>query len=678
MKIDVFNTTHEEAEKRIEKLRRILRHHSYVYYMLNKTEISDYDYDKLFQELLALERKFPDLVTPDSPSQRVGVTPLKKFVTVYHKVPMLSLGNAFDERDLINFDRRMKKEASTDTVEYVTELKMDGLAVSLRYEKGILIRGATRGDGIRGEDVTQNVKTIRNIPLKLFGDEIPDVVEVRGEVIMYKKDFEELNKERERKGVSLFANPRNASAGSLRQLNSHITARRKLHMIAYSIGEVAGKKFKKHFEILKFLEKIGFRISPEAAVCPDISEAIKRCKYYMAQRDQYPFGADGVVIKVNDLSLQQKLGATSHEPRWAIAFKFPPEEAETVVKNIIVQVGRTGKLTPVAIFNPVGLEGSIVSRATLHNEDQIKKLDLKISDHVIVRKAGSVIPEVVRVIKEKRNGKEIPFEMPDRCPVCGGPTVRLPGEAATRCINVACPAQVKERIVHFVSREAMDIDSLGEKIIYQMVDNGLIKDYTDLYYLKKEDLLKLERMGEKLAEKIINNIQGSKNRPLKNLIYALGIFQVGKHTAELLVNRFTNIDDLMNASEEEIAVIDGIGSVTAKSIKDFFLLEQNRRIIERLRRAGVKMKKGEQTVEKNLPLKEEKFVFTGSLDSMSRIEAKEIVRNLGAETSDTVSKKTTFVVAGKEPGSKYEKAQKLGIKIINEEEFLELLRRCKK
>ena len=675
MKIDVSNVTHEEAKKRLEELRKKLHHHSYLYYVLNKPEISDYEYDRMFQELLALEQKFPDLVTPDSPSQRVGAEPAKEFKTVYHKIPMLSLGNAFDDDDLRAFDKRVKREAGVEQIEYVTELKMDGLAVSIRYEKGILVQGATRGDGVRGEDVTANVRTIRNIPLKLFGDEIPEVIEVRGEVIMYKKDFEELNKEREAKGEPLFANPRNAAAGSLRQLDPKITAQRKLHMIAYGIGEVVGKEFKKHFEILQFLQKIGFRISPEAAVCPDIEEAIRRCKYYTEHRNEYPFGADGVVIKVNDLKLQEKLGATSHEPRWAIAFKFPPEEAETVVRDIIVQVGRTGKLTPVAIFDPIELEGSVVSRATLHNEDQVKRLDIRIGDHIIVRKAGSVIPEVVRVVKEKRTGKEIPFKMPDRCPVCGGPVVRLPGEAATRCINASCPAQVKERIVHFVSREAMDIDSIGEKLINQMVDKGLIKDYADLYYLKKDDLLKLERMGPTLADKIIKNIQNSKNRPLANLIYALGIFQVGKHTAELLTKKYHSLDEIMNASEEELAQIEGIGPITAKSIKDFFSSELNKKVIEKLKKAGVKTEEEVKTENENLPLANEKIVFTGALKSMSRSKAKELVRELGAETPDTVSKKTTLVVVGEGPGSKFDKAQKLGIKTIGEEEFLELLRR---
>ncbi len=677
MKIDVSRVTREEAKKRLAELRKELHRHSYLYYVLNKPEISDYEYDRMFQELLALEAKFPDLVTPDSPSQRVGAEPAKEFKTVYHKIPMLSLGNAFDDNDLIAFDKRVKREVNVDSVEYVTELKMDGLAVSVRYENGILTLGATRGDGIRGEDVTANVRTIRNVPLKLFGDDIPEVIEVRGEVIMFKKDFEELNKERASKGEPLFANPRNAAAGSLRQLDPKITAQRKLHMIAYGIGEVIGKTFEKHFEILKYLEKIGFKISPEAAVCPDIEEAIRRCKYYTAHRNEYPFAADGVVIKVNDLKLQEKLGATSHEPRWAIAFKFPPEEAETIVRDIIVQVGRTGKLTPVAIFDPVELEGSVVSRATLHNEDQIKRLDIRIGDHIIVRKAGSVIPEVVKVLKEKRTGKEKPFTMPDRCPVCGGPVVRLPGEAATRCINASCPAQVKERIVHFVSREAMDIDSLGEKIINQLVEKGLIKDYADLYYLKKEDLLKLDRMGPILADKIIRNIQNSKNRPLANLIYALGIFQVGKHTAELLAKKFHSIDALMNATEEEIASIEGIGPITAKSIKDFFASEQNKKVIEKLKAAGVNMESKEETKEENLPLKGYKIVFTGALKSMTRSEAKELVKKLGAETPDSVSKKTTLVVVGEDPGSKYEKALKLGIKTITEEEFLKMIGRLK-
>ncbi len=671
MKIDVSNVTYEQAKKRLKELRHLLHYHSYLYYVLNKPKISDYEYDRLFQELLALEKKFPSLITPDSPSQRVGAPPLKTFKTVHHRIPMLSLGNAFDDTDLMNFDKRVKRELSIPTVEYVTELKMDGLAVSIRYENGILVQGATRGDGTTGEDVTLNVRTIRNVPLKLFGDDIPPLIEVRGEVIMYKKDFEELNKERERKGESLFANPRNASAGSLRQLDSHITAERKLHMIAYGIGEVQGKMFKTQFEILQYLKKIGFRISPEAAICPDIEEVIKRCKYYTAHRNDYPFGADGVVVKVNSIELQNKLGATSHEPRWAIAYKFPPEEAETVVRDIIVQVGRTGTVTPVAIFEPVELEGSTVSRATLHNEDQVKKLDIRINDHIIVRKAGSVIPEVVRVLKEKRTGKEIPFEMPKRCPVCGGPLVRLPGEVAVRCINASCPAQVKERIIHFASRDAMDIDALGEKIINSLVDMKIISDYADLYYLKKEDLLKLERMGDKLATKIIKNIQESKNRKLANLIYALGIFQVGKYTSELLANKFKSIDAIRNASEEEIAEIEGIGPITAKSIRNFFSSEQNIKVIEKLRKAGVKME--EKIEKKGMPLKGEKFVFTGSLKDFTRSEAEELVKELGAEATETVTKKTTIVVVGEKPGKKYEKAKKLGIKIINEEEFKKLI-----
>jgi len=674
MKIDTSKVSYKEAKNRLKELRDVLHYHNYLYYALNKPEISDYKYDQLFQELIALEKKFPSLISPDSPSQRVGVAPLKEFKTVYHGIPMLSLSNAFNENDLINFDKRVKRGSNETTIQYITELKMDGLAVSVRYEKGILMEGATRGDGIKGEDVTLNVKTIKNVPLRLFGNNILPTIEVRGEVIMYKNDFEELNKTRKENGESIFANPRNASAGSLRQLDSHITAQRKLHMIAYGIGKVEGKEFKTHFEILKYLQKIGFRISPEAAICPNIDEAIKLCKYYTEHRNDYPFEADGVVIKINDIALQQKLGATSHEPRWAIAYKFPPEEAETVIRDINVHVGRTGTLTPVALFDPVELEGSTVSRATLHNEDQVKRLDARVGDHIIVQKAGSVIPEVLRVLKEKRTGKEIPFKMPNKCPVCGGPVKRFAGKSATRCINAACPAQVKERIIHFVSRNAMDIDALGDKIINQMVEKKIISDYADLYYLKKEDFLKLGRMGDRLADKILKNIQESKNRDLASLIYALGIFQVGKYTSELITKKIRSIHALKTASEEEILEIEGIGPVTARSIKEFFSSKQNIEVIDKLRKAGIKMEK-EVEEEKNLPLKGEKFVFTGSLKNFTRSRAQEIIEKLGAEAMNSVTKKTTIVVVGDKPGSKYKKAKKLGIKIMNEEKFKKLIAR---
>jgi len=674
MKIDVSLLTHEDAEKRLKDLRNLINYHNYRYYVLDSPEISDFEYDKLFEELLEIEKKFPDLITVDSPSQKVGSEPLAEFKTVEYRIPMLSLGKTFNKEDLINFDKRVKKESGVDNIEYVTELKMDGLAISIRYENGMLVQGATRGDGVKGEEVTPNVRTVKNVPLKLIGDDVPEVAEVRGEVIMHKKDFEELNKEREKNDEPLFANPRNASAGSIRQLDSKITAQRKLQMIAYGIGEISGKEFNAQLEILQYLTKIGFRVSPEYALCKNIGEVIKRCEYHSLKRSVYPFEVDGVVAKINDIKLQKKLGATSHEPRWAIAYKFPAEERETVVRDIIVNVGRTGALTPVAIFDPVELEGSTVSRATLHNEDQIKMLDIRVGDHIIARKAGSVIPEVVRVIPEKRTGNEKPFLMPDKCPVCGGPAVRLEGEAATRCINASCPAQVKERIIHFVSREAMDIESIGEKLIKQMVDKGIIKDYADLYYLKKEDMMKLERMGDILADKILRNIQDSKTRPLSNLVFALGIFQVGKRTAELLVEKFKSIDELANAPLEDILKVEGVGPVTAQSIKDFFDAKENIKIIDKLKKAGVKTS---ARLEKKAegPLKGFVFVFTGTLKEFTRGEAEKIVESFGGEAASSVSKRVKYVVIGEDPGSKLDKARALGIKVIDEEEFKKLIGR---
>lgn len=674
MEIDVSHLTHEEAEKRLKELKDLINYHNYRYYVLDSPEISDFEYDKLFDELLAIEKKFPDLVTEDSPSKKVGGEPFAEFKTIEYKIPMLSLGKTFDKEDLINFDRRVKRESGVDKIGYVTELKMDGLAISIRYEKGMLVLGATRGDGIKGEEVTSNVKTIKNVPLKLMRDDIPEVIEVRGEVIIYKKDFEDLNRQRDKNGEPLFANPRNASAGSIRQLDSKITAQRKLHMIAYGVGELSGKEFKTQLEIIEYLIKIGFSVSSEYALCENIDEVVRMCEYYSRRRTDYPFEADGVVAKINDIDIQKKLGATSHEPRWAIAYKFPAEEKETIVRDIIVNIGRTGALTPVAIFDPVNLEGSTVSRATLHNEDQVKMLDIRVGDYIIVRKAGSVIPEVVRVIPEKRTGNEKPFKMPDKCPVCGGPAVRLEGEAVTRCINASCPAQLKERIIHFVSREAMDIESIGQKLVEQMVDKDIVKDFADLYYLKKEDMMKLERMGDILAEKILRNIQDSKTKPLANLLFALGIFQVGKRTAELLVEKFKSIDELANATIEDVLGVEGVGPVTAQSIKDFFSAKENISIIEKLKKARVKTSALPEEKAEG-PLKGLVFVFTGILKEVTRGDAKKIVESLGGEAAEAVSRRVNYVVVGEDPGSKLDKARALGIKTINEEEFKKLIGR---
>lgn len=674
MEFDLSHLTQKDAERRLKELRDIINHHNYRYYILDSPEITDVEYDRLFDELLAIENKFPDLATEDSPSRKVGEAPLTEFKTVIHSIPMLSLGKTFNEEDFLAFDKRVKRESGLETIEYVTELKMDGLAISIRYENGILVQGTTRGDGVRGEDVTPNVRTVKNIPLKLMGKDLPDIVEVRGEVIMYKKDFEELNRGREENGEPLFANPRNASAGSMRQLDSKITSGRKLHMIAYGIGEILGMEINSHFDTLNFLTKIGFTVSPGFMLCKDIEEVIQRCKYYSEHRYDYPFEADGVVAKINDVSIQKSLGATSHEPRWAIAYKFAAEEKETIVREIIVNVGRTGTLTPVAIFDPVELEGSTVSRATLHNEDQVKILGIRVGDHIIARKAGSVIPEVVRVIPEKRTGNEILFTMPDRCPVCGAPAVRVEGEAVTRCINASCPAQVRERIIHFVSRDAMDIESIGQKLVEQLVEKDIINDYADLYFLTKEDLMKLERMGDILADKILKNIEESKKRPLSNLLFALGIFQVGKRTAELLTDKFKSIEDLANADTDKILEVEGIGPVTAQSIKDFFDAKENISIIEKLKKAGVKT--SEQLGEKAEGyLKGMTFVFTGTLSEFTRGKAEKIIQRLGGEAASSVSKRVDYVVAGNEPGSKVDRAKSLNIKIINEEEFKKLIGR---
>ncbi len=672
MGIDVSHLSKEEAQKRLKELRDLINYHNYRYYVLDSPEITDREYDMLFQELLAIEKRFPDLITPDSPSQKVGAPPLKEFREIIHEIPMLSLSNAFDENDLKEFDKRVNRDAQVDEVEYETELKMDGLAISIRYENGILVSGATRGDGIRGEDVTPNVKTVRGVPLRLMIDNAPPLIEVRGEVIMFKKDFEKLNKERIEVGLPPFANARNAAAGSIRQLDSTITAQRKLHMIAYGVGAVSGIDFKTQFEMLQYLNKIGFRVSPETKVFSNIEGVIEECKRLTSIRNSFPFGADGVVVKVNDMDLQRRLGATSHEPRWAIAFKFPAEEAETVIRDIIFSVGRTGVITPVAIFDPVEIDGSMVSRASLHNEDIAKALGVRVGDHVIVHKAGSVIPEVVRVVKEKRSGKEIPFKMVDRCPVCGSKVVRAEGFAATVCVNVRCPAQVKERIIHFVSRDAMDIESLGEKLISAMVEKGLIADYADLYFLKKEDLMKLERMGDVLASKILKNIEESKSRPLSNLINALGIANVGKRTAEILASHFKTLDALMNASVEDLTQVEGIGPITAKSIFDFFASPENKKVIEKLKNAGVNMKNVLEE-KKEGPLENKVFVFTGTLESFTRSEAEHLVESLGGTSTNSVSKKVDYLVVGKDPGSKLDKAKALGIKIINEEEFKKLI-----
>ena len=664
--------TKEEARRRIEELRELIRYHNYRYYVLDSPEISDAEYDRLFRELQELEEKFPEFVTPDSPTQRVGAQPAEEFGTVPHTIPMLSLDNAMDEEEVREFDERVKRFLGTDEdIEYVAEPKLDGLGVELVYERGRLVVGSTRGDGFVGEDVTQNLRTIRAVPLVLLGDP-PERLEVRGEVIMHIEDFRELNRRRAEEGEPPFANPRNAAAGSVRQLDPRITASRPLDIFFYGVGQVVGREFSTHWEVLQALRSWGLRTNPLNRLCRNVDEAVDYYRELLKIREELPYEADGVVIKVNRLDLQRRLGEKARSPRWAIAYKFPPRQATTVIKDIVVQVGRTGVLTPVAIMEPVHVGGVEVKRATLHNQDEIDKKDVRIGDTVIVQRAGDVIPEVVAVVKERRTGKERPFRMPERCPVCGAKVVRLPDEAAHRCTNSACPAQVKERIRYFASKNAMDIDGLGVKLVSQLVEKGLVKDVGDLYSLTKEQLASLDRMAEKSADNLLRALEDSKGKDPARVLCALGIKHVGEHVARVLIDHFRSIDGLASASAEELESVPGIGPEVAGSVADFFSHEENRKILEKLRRAGLRFEV-EGEVEK--PLSGKKFVFTGALSSMARSEAEELVRSLGGEASGSVSGRTDYVVVGENPGSKLERARRLGVRTITEQEFLKMVGR---
>ncbi len=549
----------------IEKLRKEIHHHDYLYYVLDKPEISDVAYDKLFRELQNLERESPGLITPDSPTQRVGGAPLKSFKTYKHKRPLRSLDNAMNEEELLDFDRRVREGLGKSKVDYVCELKMDGLAVSLVYKKGKFEVGSTRGDGVNGEDITQNLKTVRSIPLTI---DKPEDLEARGEVYLPYDDFVKLNAEREDAGESRFANPRNAAAGSMRQLDSKITATRPLDVFLYYAE--THPKLKSHFETLDHIKKLGFKINPNTKLCHGIEEVKKYIKHWEASREKIKYEIDGIVVKVNDLAAQEKLGATSRAPRWAIAFKYPPMQAMSVIQDIKVQVGRTGAITPVAYLKPVHLAGVTVKRATLHNEDEIKRKGIKIHDHVVVQRAGEVIPEVVKVVKEKRTGKEKEFHMPKKCPVCGGELYRPEGEAITRCINARCPAQVKGHIRQFCMRDAMDIEHIGPAVVEQLVEKKLIKDVADLYILEKKDLQKLERFADKSAQNVVDSIQGSKDRPHDRLLYALGIRMVGRTVAALIAQHYDSLEELFDIKAEKLTKIAGIGPKVAASAEHFF------------------------------------------------------------------------------------------------------------
>jgi len=666
----------KEIRERVQRLRKEIEYHNYRYYVLNDPVISDPEYDALMRELEELERQYPELITPNSPTQRVGAPPLEEFGTVEHTIPMLSLANAFNEEEVLEFDRRVKRFLGTDQdVEYTAEPKMDGVAVEVVYERGELVVGSTRGDGYRGEDITQNIRTIRTIPLFLMEDKepVPERLAVRGEVYMEIEDFKRLNREREERGEAPFANPRNAAAGSLRQLDPSITARRPLNIFFYGIGEVVGREFESQWEVLQTLPKWGLRVNPLVELCPDIQRAVQYYRRILDLKDELPYEMDGVVLKVNSFEVQRRLGEVSRSPRWAVAFKFPAEEATTRVLDIVVQVGRTGVLTPVALLEPVQVGGVEVKRATLHNMDEIERKDVRVGDTVLVHRAGEVIPEIIKVMKEKRTGKERKFQMPDRCPVCGSQVVRFPGEVAYRCIGISCPAQLKGRIRHFASRRAMDIDGLGEKLIDQLVEKGLVKDLADIYYLRKEQLVDLERMAEKSAQNLLDAIEKSKDTTLARFLYALGIRHVGEHLAQVLAEHLGSLERFFTVDRDELLQIPEVGPEVAESVVRFFKDEGNRRVIEKMLRAGVRVEEPTEAAEVARPLEGKVFVFTGALEGITREDAKRLVEQLGGRTASSVSRRVDYVVVGKDAGSKYDRARELGLTIIDEEEFKRLV-----
>ena len=663
-----------KAKKKIEELRKRIRRHNYLYYVENNPEITDRDFDRLYRELLELEKEFPELATPDSPTRRVGGEPLAEFKPYRHEVPMLSMDNTYSEDDLREFEKRNQRFMPGAEFTYTVELKIDGVSVALIYEKGCLVVGATRGDGVTGDNITQNVKTVRSIPLRIQGKNSPGKVEVRGEIYIDKKRFARINQEREERGEPLYANPRNLAAGSLKQLNPKITAARRLDSWIYYMPHPEVLGCESHYELLKKLGDLGFRVEPHAKTCRDMDEVIAYCRSWQEKRQELDYVVDGMVVKVDAYPLQRRLGATSRAPRWQIAYKFPAERQATRLLDILVQVGRLGKLTPVAVLEPVHLSGTVVRRASLHNQDEIDRKDIRIGDTVWVEKAGEIIPQVVGVLKEKRPNGAKKFQLPQRCPVCGGPVVRSPGEVASRCENISCPAQVRERIKHYASRRALDIEGLGEKLIGQLVARGLVRSPADLYSLRREDLLGLERMAAKSADNLLAAIEESKSRPLDRLLFALGIRHVGRTAARTLGRHYHSLAGLARAPAAELEDIPEIGPIMAASIEQFFHNERNLAVIRKIEEAGVKTKEELEETPGDRSLDGKTFVFTGALKEFTREEAAEEVLKRGGRPSSSVSAKTDFVVAGESPGSKLEKAKKLGVKIISEAEFKKLLK----
>jgi len=662
------------AEQKLFALKEKINLYNYHYYVLDNPLISDQEYDRLYRELITIEELYPDLISPDSPSQRIGGGPLPYFTKVTHQVPMLSLANAFNEGDLRDFDRKVRIASNQELINYMVELKIDGLAISLRYENGLLVQGATRGDGEVGEDITQNLKTIKSIPLRLAE---PLTLEVRGEAYMPKKEFEKINRIREENGEQPLANPRNAAAGSLRQLDPKLAKERNLDVFIYNLAQITGKRFNTHSETLDYLTKIHFKVNPERRIAQGIEEVLRIVEMWQEKRRELPYEIDGLVIKVDSLDLQNSLGFTAKSPRWAIAYKFPAEEVITVIEEVEFNVGRTGVVTPTAILKPVSLAGTIVKRATLHNEDLIKEKDIRLGDHVLVKKAGEIIPEVVGVVRERRTGTEKVIKMPTTCPACQHNLVRLKGEVALRCINPACPAQILEGIIHFVSRDAMNIEGLGEKVIEQLYANHLIENSADLYTLTKEQLLPLERMGEKSVDNLLKAIEQSKENSLEKLIFALGIKLVGEKAAKVLAAHFQTLENLEKASNFDLEEIAEIGPKMAESIVTFFNDPKTQELLMRLKSYGVNTEyKGAKNIsEKNNPFYNKVVVLTGTLSSMGRNEATKILEELGAKVTNSISKTTDYLIVGEKAGSKFEKAEKLNISILNEEKWLKMINR---
>jgi DNA ligase (NAD+) len=663
------------VKKEVEALREKLRHHEYRYHVLDDPEISDAAYDRLMEKLKELEASYPEIVTSDSPTARVGAPPREGFQTVRHTRPMLSLDNAFSFDALHDFNRRVREGIGRESIEYIAEHKFDGLSIALWYEDGVLVRGITRGDGTTGEDVTPNVRTIRSIPLRIDKEllkkaKLPASFEVRGEVMMTRKAFEALNRAQEQNGGKVFANARNAAAGAVRMLDSSITAQRRLDFFAYYLLTEGRAAFPKHSESLEALQALHFRASSDWKLCNGIDEVIAYCEAWDSKREKLPYAIDGVVVKVNSVGIQNELGFTSKSPRWAIAYKYPARQETTVVNDIKVQVGRTGALTPVAFLEPVQIGGVTVSRSTLHNMDEVERLGVQIGDTVLVERAGEVIPHVLKVVKEGKNRN--PFRIPKECPVCHSKIHKVEGEVAYRCLNTACPAKRRESLIHFASRHAMNIDGLGEKIVDQLVEKEIVKDTAGLYALKLDDLSELERMGEKSAQNLLDEIEASKKNSLPRLIYALGIPFVGERTAQLLANRFSSVEELASAKEEGLFEVEEVGPRVASGILEFFSEPVNRQLIKKLEKAGIRPTAEKRTVKSN-KLAGKSFVFTGGLANRTREEAGEIVQQHGGKVVNSVSKKTDYVVVGTDPGSKYDKAKELGVQTLSESEFEKLV-----